>query len=55
MSKYLLERWNGGSYYIPFNSIQEVDEYRKLHPKANGELWTNDGHLVNENKERKKG
>lgn len=48
MAKYLLERFNGGSYYIPFDSIQEVDNYRKLHPKANGELWTQGGYLVNE-------
>lgn len=31
-----------------FNSILEIDKYRKNHPKANGVVWTHDGHQVNE-------
>lgn len=53
MAKYLLERFDGESYYLPFNSIAEVDEYRKANPQANGELWTHDGHKVDEDKVRR--
>ncbi len=53
---YFLERWasNGGTYYLPFETIAEVDAFRKEHPEANGTLWTRDGHQVNEDKARKR-
>lgn len=32
-----------------FNSMEEVDAFRKLYPEHNGQLLTNDGYPINEN------
>ena len=52
--EFLLERWavNGGTYYVPFSSIAELDAYRNEHPEANGAIFTESGYLLNEDKLR---
>ena len=51
---YLLECFNGGSFYVPIRSISELDQWRDKNPEHEGILYTKDGYLVNEKAWRKK-
>lgn len=52
--KYVLEIWCGtGSSYVPLDSVAELDTWRAANPGFDGDLYTHDGHLVNESKLRR--
>ena len=50
MKKYLLEF--GNKCYKSFNTMKEIDEYRRVPKDTGTTVWTHDGHLVNENRAR---
>lgn len=52
-AKYVLEYFNGA--YLPIDSLEELDEWRKENPLYEGILYTHDGYLVDEQKLRQSG